>query len=360
MTHISYLAMKKLTGSAHLTVASRHNLRELGTSHGPHIDLRLSDSNMVLRGPDTADAVATMAKSLMDEAGVLTLRRDAVRALEIIFTLPASSGIDARGFFEHAVGWADRYFGVPTLSAVVHLDEGAPHCHVLLLPLLGGSMVGSRLMGGPSKLRAMQEAFHDQVGRQYGLVRKAPERRLSAAYRRHAADTVVDTLQADLTRLSEPEVMAALRALVGTNPERMLQVLGLDVQMPKAKPKGRPATSFVAQMTKVMKPDKPKHIGFASAADPEQTEAYPCVGFQLEPASLQAEERRHADADRMLATIESVRRVRDDEAGPGYWCEVRGEWVNLPAKSSRKMDAAHAVRQMLAASGMQQPTGRTA
>jgi hypothetical protein len=109
------------------------------------------------------------------------------------------------------------------------------------------------------------------------------------------------------------------------------------------KPKARQAKSFVAQMTRVMKPertkhigfDESKHIGFAPHDDPRKDRSLSCVGFQVEPASPQADERHHAAA----ADVESMRRIQDDEAGPGYWCEVRGEWVNLPAKSSGKLRA---------------------
>ena len=142
-----------------------------------------------------------------------------------------------------------------------------------------------------------------------------------------------------MERLNDPEVVAALSALIGADPDRLLQVLGIQLTSQPVKPKARQAKSFVAQMTRVMKPERKKHIGFAPHDDPAKPEAYLCVGFDLEPVSLQLDERHHADADRMLAPVESVRRVRDDDASPGYWCEVRGEWVSLPAKSSGKLRA---------------------
>jgi hypothetical protein len=345
MTHAQFVSIKKLTGSGIVAVASKHNLRELGLSHGTHIDLRKSASNRILRGPDNAAAVAELARSLMDAAGVTTLRKDAVRALEIVFSLPASSGIDAHDFLVRSVAWVEQHFGAPVISAIEHHDEGAPHAHVLLVPLVDGCMVGSRMMGGPSKLRATQEAFHDQVGRHFGLTRKAHQTRLSSAYRRRAADAAIGALKANVERLNDPEVAAALGALIGANgadPDQLLRVLGIQLTPQPLKPKARPAKSFVAQMTRVMKPERKKHIGFdeqnpigfAPRDAPAKPEAYLCVGFDLEPASLPPDERHHAAAD-----VESVRRVRDDEAGPGYWCEVRGEWVTLPAKSSGKMRA---------------------
>jgi Plasmid recombination enzyme len=55
------------------------------------------------------------------------------------------------------------------LSADVHLDEPAPHMHVLLLPLCDGHMQGSAVVGGPSKLRATHAGFQADIGAKHGL-----------------------------------------------------------------------------------------------------------------------------------------------------------------------------------------------
>ena len=297
MTHTQFVSIKKLTGSGIVAVASKHNLRELGLSHGAHIDLRKSARNRILRGPDNAAAVAELARSLMDEAGVTTVRKDAVRALEIVFSLPPSSDIDAHAYFEHAVQWSEQHFGAPIISAVEHADESARHAHVLILPLVDGRMVGSRMMGGPGNLRATLQSFHDEVGERFGLTIKAPKTRHSAAHRRHVADAAICELKSNRERLNDPEVVAALGALIGADPDRLLRALGIEVVAQPARRKARPAKSFVAQMTRVMKPEraKPKasshqSLGIASNDAPGKTRSLTCVGFQLKPASFQAED----------------------------------------------------------------------
>jgi hypothetical protein len=50
-------------------------------------------------------------------------------------------------------------------------------------------------------------------------------------------------------------------------------------------------------------------------------------------------EQHHADADEG-----NLRRVRDDDAGPGYWCEELGEWVPLLVKPAKKLTAILAPR----------------
>ncbi|MEJ7805515.1 MAG: plasmid recombination protein [Telluria sp.] len=182
------LAIKRMYGPGIILVAAKHNLREIAAEIGAdsHIDAARIRDNFNLRGPNTAAGVAQLAKSLLDAAGVVDFRRTAVRALELLFTLPAGSTINPREYFERATCWAEQHFGVPVLSSLVHLDEGAPHCHVLMLPLVNGKMNGSDLHGGKAKLWAMQTAFHEEVSAQYGFTRQAPQKRLSADARASA------------------------------------------------------------------------------------------------------------------------------------------------------------------------------
>ena len=166
-TDQQFLSMKKLTGQDKVRRAAKHNLRELQAELGAdsHIDHTRIGLNQVIAGPDKAADVADYADSLMRDAGVGKLRRDAVRSIEIIFSLPAHSTIGHTAFFSDSLAWVKSYFGVPVLSAVIHLDEAAPHCHMLLLPLVDGRMVGSNLVGNRTRLQATQTSFFEQVGR---------------------------------------------------------------------------------------------------------------------------------------------------------------------------------------------------
>lgn len=76
----------------------------------------------------------------MEEAGAKIKRKDCVRAIELMFSLPTHLLVDRIAFFTDAVAWIKAYYSIPVLSAVVHLDESSPHCHVLMLPLREGKM----------------------------------------------------------------------------------------------------------------------------------------------------------------------------------------------------------------------------
>lgn len=279
--HAQFLRIKKLSGKAIIEVAARHNhreiLTELGASPDGHIDPARVELNCVLRGHSTAAAVAREAQSLMDAAGVKSLRKDAVRGIEVIFGLPPESSIDHDQFFNDSVQWAGQYFAAPVISAIVHNDESAPHCHVLLLPLVDGRMIGSELVGGRAKLQTLQADFQAQVGQRYGLARQTAQKRISAARRKCAMDLAFDVLQAN-SGLSAA-VLQALLAPHASNPAPLLLALGMT--MPTSPTKG----SFVAMMTKPCQPEKPigfgkkKPIGFDGSAVAENEQTLSCVGF---------------------------------------------------------------------------------
>ena len=150
----AFLRIKKLKGGGIITVAARHNRRVIQAEMGAtgSIDPTRSHLNETLAGPSTAADVGQLAKDLMTAAGVTRLRKDAVMALEIVFSLPPGHAIDDRAYFNDCAVWAVVYFGGMTLSVDIHRDEAAPHCHVLMLPLVGGRMDGGRLVGNKQKL----------------------------------------------------------------------------------------------------------------------------------------------------------------------------------------------------------------
>lgn len=391
VTHAQFLRIKKLTGKGIIEVAARHNhreiLAELGAAPGERIDPTRVGLNRVLRGFDTASAVASQAKKMMDDAGVKPLKRTAVMALEIIFGLPPQSTIDHDQFFCEAVQWAEKYFAVPNISAIVHNDEAAPHCHVLLLPLVDGRMVGSDLMGGRAKLLAMHADFHTQVGQLHGLTRQATQKRHSAATRQQAIDLAFEVLEAN-SGLSA----AVLRALLVphmNDPAPLLLEMGLTMPAEKVKPQD----TFVGIMTRSCKPElkpigigKRNPIGIDDSGTPEKELSLSCVGKRIstppfpppnEPQQATQDQpapafaitasasihRKEIEPSRVTSTGTSQAaatnpqpidtegdyvRVRDNEQPTKQWSDELGEFILLPVKQSAKRAATSLVRLALA------------
>lgn len=279
---VTFLRMKGLKGTSKVLVAAKHNHREIlaelgGVQSG--IDPSKSRLNRVLRGQSTAAGVAKEARDLMSAAGVEKLRKDALRGVEVVFSLPTESSVDANAFFEDAVQWAEQWFAVPILSAVVHNDEAAPHCHVILLPLVDGAMRGSALMGNRSKLFRMQADFHTKVGKNYGFGRQAAAPSFSAALRSQAMAAAFDMLEANSG--IQPAVLRVLLGPHFRDPDPLLSALGIAV--PSISPKSKPQPSFVAIMTRPCKDERKvaphrNPIGLTDETPLRSDQTLSCVG----------------------------------------------------------------------------------
>lgn len=152
----------KLKGPTAALRAARHNLRELALT--PNITPGQQYLNLVLLGPQTADAVNTAYKAQLEAAGINKLRVDAVRLIEALVSLPVGIQDDECTYFQAALDWIAQEFGrTNLLSAVVHKDESAQHMHVLIVPLVQGRMQGSDLLGGKALLRARLARFEQAM-----------------------------------------------------------------------------------------------------------------------------------------------------------------------------------------------------
>ena len=239
-----------MAGRNIILIAARHNKREIHREldgHGP-IRPALSHLNKVLHGPATAEQVAQEAKDLMLRAGLEKLGRyDAVQGLELVCSLPIGSSIDVDNYFGAVLSWAaDRFGGMANILSVdIHRDEGAPHCHVLILPLVGGRMNGSAMMGYKTKLSEMRQSFHVNVAAKFGL---ALPRKLNASDKRALAGAVIETLKIQHDPVPASPLWSSIRQLLEASPRRFVAVLGIELEAPAAvKPKRSMADIFTSR-----------------------------------------------------------------------------------------------------------------
>jgi len=358
MSGAAFLRIKKLKGGGIITVAARHNRRviqaELGATGS--IDPARSHLNETLHGPHTADDVGQLAKDLMREAGVVKFRKDSVMALELVFSLPTDHRLDDRAYFADCAAWAaDQYGGARNILSVdIHRDEGAPHCHVLLLPLLNNRMAGSDFVGGKQKLMAMHKQFHEAVASRYGL-RKAPAR-LAGASKQAAAAAVLAKLKSTSDPALSSMAWATIRDGIETNPGPWVLALGIEIDVAK-----KSKRSFTQIMTSKGKgPAKePNPIGFGT---PSKEQTLCSVGFgpkpppqatpkaaprPARPPAARPPEPAHADvvqADQHDTTTtttgappaftESVR-VRDSEIDASLYDPDTGDYFQRPPPPAR-------------------------
>lgn len=275
MSASGFFRIKKLKGAAIVLAASRHNKRTIQAEHGAdgHIDADRICLNLSLHGPDKPEAVSQHAKDLMSAACVRPQKKNAVLALELIFSLPPATAIDPEAFFRDCLQWAAQNFGGldNVLSADVHLDESAPHLHVLILPLIDGRMNGSDLVGNKQRLQFLHNDVHTAVGARYGLA-KAPAR-LQGQAKEKTAQAIIQRLRATNDTAQASALWPVLRDMIDRDPAPFAQSLGIDLATQTAKAARTMAQIFTSKGKGSNKSSKP--IGFAASPEP--------IG--LEPAS---------------------------------------------------------------------------
>lgn len=173
MSNIFFLRIDKLTLKGIIRTAASHNLREMYRYKTPPISIDSSKSqlNVILKGASTAQGVNAHAKQLMMNEGITKVRSNAVRCIEVLFSLPFDTKLNVVEYFSECVAWAGQYFcgEENILSAIVHLDQANPHCHLLLLPIKNNRLRGSEVFGKRGNLIAMHEDFEKEVACKYQL-----------------------------------------------------------------------------------------------------------------------------------------------------------------------------------------------
>lgn len=235
----SILRVAKLKGASKLRAAAAHNLRAAQAERGArsHIDGNRTVLNAHLAGPDDSASVVALAGNRMKAAGIVKPRKNAVLAVEFLVSLPVDSVIANEGaFFSAAMTWlAERFGGADNiLSADIHRDESAPHMHLLLLPLIGGRMVGSDAVGGIAELRDMQDGFFRDVCAHHGL--KRYPRQLQGKLKMEAATAILR----ELDRRQDPSLRSVLWPLIRDHiaaaPAKFAELLGIPTNhTPKSK-----------------------------------------------------------------------------------------------------------------------------
>lgn len=356
-----FLAIKKGIGRGIIRVAARHNLREWGGTAS--VVVSRSHLNVVMAGSDNSQDVALAAATLLKQAGVEHKRKDAVRMIELVFSVPLDSAIVADDYFRDCLEWTRRQFVADNLlSFVAHHDEGAPHAHALIMPLRDGKLCGSDIVGGRGVMEARNVSFFAEVAKKHGLSRPV---KLSLADRAALSGRVIEALHAvNDPMLSSPH-WRAIRNAIEAHPAgfgHSLQLASVSRSSQKSfaqimTGKGRATTedkafkgsnnfraraSRPAPVAKCIEPHEPvkgsvlnkpfkASNGNLPVRGMPHSEPYLVKGFALEITRL------------TTATPSSeteIRYVRDDDQR-GQWDERTGEFVQSASASCAAVSLLH-------------------
>jgi Plasmid recombination enzyme len=240
-----------------LLSAARHNLREIQAELGAdgRMDAKRSQLNEILFGESIAADVHAFAQKTLFEWRIQQRRKDYVQAIEMVFSLPANSSLDQRAYFQACLDWVFIQMGRENvLSAVVHRDEAAPHCHVLILPCKDSSYVGGQLIKrGP--LMSLRKSFEQDVAHKHGL-RAVSKKNMSALERNEQSQMVLDHLQRSHDPVVKSHIWAFVRQEIQLNPEGYLDSLGLSYAPKKLTKKFRTSTQIMTSVGRKTSQDR--------------------------------------------------------------------------------------------------------
>jgi hypothetical protein len=327
-----------------LLQAARHNRRQIQAELGAysHIDAARTCQNETISGADNPDAVVALAHSLMAEAGVDVgkLRKDYCQAIELLFSLAPDTPINTGHYFKSCLAWAVGCFGSGNvLSADIHRDESAPHCHILILPLSSGRHVGSALIGR-AELKKLRASFAKKVGEPFGL--KTPPRRLSAAMRTQTIGLVLQWLETRKDPILQSALWQTVRRNIESDPTSFAQALGIELGTAPPRPSKTMAQIFTSKgkggkTERICKP-----IGFDTT--PKAITKPEHKPSQLNPIGFQKDDQNHRNLScvgfefkhQLEATTMETTRVHDRDLDP-----ATGEYLlPLPAPSRHQRTAA--------------------
>lgn len=164
-------AAKKRKASV-LPVAAKHICREIHAEvcrSGGRIDLSRTALNYTLiPGIMSEGAITTRASTVMEEHGIdrRRLRKDKLMGAELVFSLSPKFKYDLGIYFAEWPEWTMRHFPAPAqiIAAIVHLDEDAPHLHIILVPVVAhGRMSGHDVVSYKGLYAKRVNSFHDGV-----------------------------------------------------------------------------------------------------------------------------------------------------------------------------------------------------
>ncbi|GMO11256.1 MAG: hypothetical protein Ta2A_19450 [Treponemataceae bacterium] len=173
------MRMSKIKSRVSLVRSVQHNTRE---RMPPNADKAKSAENLHVGG--SVSDVMTHYSDLLPEK----VRKNAVHAVELMFTASPDFRGDWQKYLEKSQKWAENLFGKENvLSVAVHRDELTPHAHMIVMPLKDGKLNAKHFIGGSrDRMTELQNDFYAGVGTVFDLQRGQSRAETHAAHTQHS------------------------------------------------------------------------------------------------------------------------------------------------------------------------------
>lgn len=193
----TFITILKLHGRSNtLRLAEAHNLRRIAAEFRTcnHIDEFETPNNIELIGLGTQSLEERVISEIF-EAGIdMTTkhnkRHDKGYALEMVYSPSSGWNGDSESLFRECCEWQSKHYqGCPIVHAVIHHDEGTPHLHTVMVPIVGNRLPASDVKGYKGATTERNRDLFNKVAHKYGFTSSEC---LKGAIKRKAAQKVID------------------------------------------------------------------------------------------------------------------------------------------------------------------------
>lgn len=161
-------------------------------------------------------------------------RKNACIAIECLFSMhKGKMSEDTKPFFQSCFEWVKQelakdvegaHLAGVLISFDVHLDEGAPHAHALILPLVDGGLQGSEVKGNAGVFKNRNISFMREVGVKHGL---KPTKALTSNEKAQMYTDVIQHLDAKKAPVMLAAYWPVVRDNIKLNPLPYAEALGI-------------------------------------------------------------------------------------------------------------------------------------
>jgi len=192
-----YWKVKSITPCDHETLGNviRHNTRKIERELDGHGSIYPDRSHLNEHtGPQTPGEAVTMVEGLIAGAGVHKRRKNSAIAIEAVFSLPPDTVVNIREYFHRCHDWFIKSYQCPVISTTIHLDEDAPHMHVIACPLKDGKLQARNINGDKRQLATRHRDFMATVALPMGLPNLQPK--LIGPLKANAIEQIITSIKA--------------------------------------------------------------------------------------------------------------------------------------------------------------------
>ena len=177
MPNYSIMEVRKIKTTNAMSAAFKHNYRLKDVPNADKAKQNLNRDLVPMRYASFTDAYRKKVDAL-PYYKTHKIRKNAVRAIEIVLTFSHGADMDfsVDDWAKESMKWLDDTFNVAPdasgpniVSAVLHMDEGTPHIHAMIIPVDECGHLNARgLLNGPHVLHRMKDEYGKQMEK-FGL-----------------------------------------------------------------------------------------------------------------------------------------------------------------------------------------------